>query len=176
MLLLLLFGCILVEVYAQEPTFSPPPKRKYKHADKIETTFDQAKNITTVRLGRMRVLDTANFLELTLFYTYPGQTPATPKNVALGIMARTPDGHFSNKRELVVKADKYILKFGQMELLQNIPFGGGSTQVLATTVPYDVFLRIANAKNIEMKLGDVEFLIKDDQLEAIRDLASRTAP
>jgi hypothetical protein len=94
----------------------------------------------------------------------------------LGFLARTADAHFTDKRDLTIKADKYVLKFGQMELLQNTSYAGGSTQVLATTIPYEVFLRIANAKSLELKLRDNTYLITDDQLEAIRDLASRTVP
>lgn len=179
LLTFIFLSCLLVTAAAQEPAPSPPAKRKYKHADKIETTFDKAKNLTTVRLGRMNIWTNAaytNIVDLTLFFTYQGQVVTTPRSIAVGILARTSDGHFSHKRELSIKADKYVFNFGQMELLQDTAFPGGNSQVLASSIPYEIFLRIANAKKLDIKLADAKYLITDDQLEAIRDLASRTVP
>jgi hypothetical protein len=47
---------------------------------------------------------------------------------------------------------------------------------LEMTIPYQQFLSLANAKRVKMKLGEVDFDLNKDHLEAIRDLASRTAP
>ena len=49
-------------------------------------------------------------------------------------------------------------------------------RVLELNISYEDFLRLANARKVKMKLGDYDFDLSKDQMEALRDLASRTVP
>jgi len=55
---------------------------------------------------------------------------------------------------------------------------GSMKKFLAVNLPYTTLLKIANGKNVDMKLGRKEFKLKDEDehLEGFRDLASRMVP
>lgn len=47
------------------------------------------------------------------------------------------------------------------------------TEIISAIMPLSEFLRIANANTVEVKLGTTTFSLTTEQLEALRDLASR---
>ena len=46
-------------------------------------------------------------------------------------------------------------------------------ETLQTSVPYESFLKIANAKSVEGKLGSVKFTLTENNLNFMREFASR---
>lgn len=53
---------------------------------------------------------------------------------------------------------------------------GSVKEFLAASLTYNTFLKIANGKSVETKLGRKEFKLNDDHLEGFRDLAGRMMP
>jgi hypothetical protein len=51
-----------------------------------------------------------------------------------------------------------------------------SHEMLFAKITYQGLLRLANAKKVAMKAGQIEFELEDRHLEALRDLASRMTP
>jgi len=49
-------------------------------------------------------------------------------------------------------------------------------ETLAVSLPYDVFVKIANGKTVKMQAGRREFKLKEEHLEALRDIVSRMTP
>jgi hypothetical protein len=49
-------------------------------------------------------------------------------------------------------------------------------QTMELPIPYQDFLRLANAKKVTFRLGSAEFGLEKEHLEAIRDLAVHTVP
>jgi hypothetical protein len=47
------------------------------------------------------------------------------------------------------------------------------TEVLEVTMPYAVFLKMARAQVVEMKVGNTEFELRPQNLDALRDLNNR---
>jgi hypothetical protein len=198
LLLSWLLLCGAATASAQTATLQPPPKRNYKYEGKIVTNFDKEKDETVVLIQLMpiksvedprpvwedtpanpRQLDT---LGLTMFFTYPGQTLITPKYVSVGFLYLALDPERYKNHDLKAKIDGAWIELGQMDVLktQEVAARGAykryTRRALEMTIPYEQFLALANAKKVKMKLGDVEFDLSKDQLEAIRDLASRTVP
>ena len=190
---IVLIFCLLsggaIFVSAQNGNLSPPPKRKFRHDSKVETSFDKSKNETFVYLRMMPVNDLfikepsfphapillAGGMRLSVFYYYPGKTQATPQRVNLGFQLGYPDLQNLSDYTLVVKADDQLINLGAMNRLTSDPSKSAHEYVtVESALPYDTFLLIANAKKVEMQVGIINFELTENHLEAIRDLASRT--
>jgi hypothetical protein len=77
-----------------------------------------------------------------------------------------------------------VLKLGSLEhtpsFSVNSPANSNSAdyirQEIAISLPYETFLRIAQGKKVQIRMGPREFKLGENHLEALRDLASRTVP
>ncbi len=181
----------------QTANLKPPPRRNYKYTGKIVSTFDSDKNQTIVLIQLMEVKEgqipafqnaynplprTLDNLYMTWFFAYPGKTPETPKFVSVGFTYRAGRKELYESRVLKAKIDGEKVELGKMEQLAEVKLVRMErgqiyyTAALEMTIPYELFLRIANAKKVKMQLGELDFNFSDDHREAVRDLASRTAP
>jgi hypothetical protein len=177
---------------------TPPPKRSYKYEGKIVSSFNKDKNETVVLIQLMPVKDVEDprpisestpskprredRLGITLFFTYPGQTLATPKSVSIGFLYMALEPEQYENHNLRAKIDGTWVELGKMDVLNTqevivrYAYKRYTRRALELIIPYDQFLRLANAKKVKLKLGGYEFDLSKDHLEAIRDLASRTVP
>lgn len=198
LLLSLLLLCGAAVASAQTAALQPPPKRNYKYDGKIVTNFDKEKGETVVLIQLMRIKDVEDprpvwedtpanprqldTLEMTMFFSYPGQTLVTPKYVSVGFLYLALDPERYRNHALRAKIDGVWVELGKMDVLrtQEVSARGAykryTRRALEMTIPYEQFLALANARKVKMQLGGVEFDLSRDHLEAIRDLASRTAP
>lgn len=197
MMCLILLGGGVARGQVQDAKSTVPPKKNYKYDGKIVTTYDPAKaqTIVLIQLMEIKEAEVAEFvnvysptgrtfdrLEITWFFAYPGKALTTPKYVSVGFhyMAEHPEKYES--RKLMAKIDGERVELGQMdEMAQRelVNMHGRPNYfqgLLEMTIPYELFLRLANAKKVKMKLGDFDFDLSKDHLNAIRDLASRTVP
>lgn len=205
---LLLTACALAlgaqAARAQDAGLKPPAKRKFNYTGKIVTNYDPAKDRTMVLIQLMPVKEGEDpafdpdlrqreslgqapgripeRLQFSMYFTYPGQTLATPPYVSVGFVYVALDPKRYESHELSAKVDGEKIELGRMQVVadKSIAVVGGyrpyTQRVLDMTIPYEQFLRIANAKRVKMRLGELDFDLTKDHLEAIRDLASRTAP
>lgn len=191
----LALGC---QALAQAPAPQVPPKRNYKYDGKVVSTYDTAKDATTVLIQLMPVKDVEDprpllehsadkprdwaRLDLTLFFSYPGRELVTPKYVSIGMVYLALDPHRYESHTLSAKIDGELVNFGKMEVLNTtsvimrFAYKPYTRRTLEIVVPYEQFLRFANAKKVKLKLGEYEFTLSKDHMEAIKDLASRTVP
>jgi hypothetical protein len=165
------------EAKAQTRQLQPPTKRAFKHKAKIESKYDRFKDQTQVQLETKRVM--GGFLEdikMGASFFYKGQK-AMPEDIILVFRSSTQDWRFLREtdRELIALADGERLPLGTLDRDSQVLSGGRVIEVMATDVPYEAFMTIVNAKKVEMKLGRYQFELKEEHLEALRDLASRMA-
>ena len=186
--LILVFLLTLVSLaFAQ----SSESKRKFKHRGKIETKYDKFKDQTTVRLnpyyvqGTAPKLDPTAGIEITASFVYAGQKlNAPPDIVSFGIVSASADAFkYEQDRGLIALVDGERIDLGQMERedasYKKYPYVISNryyVETLSAPIKYELFLKIANAKIVEMQIGKKEFKLKDEHLEALRDLASRMIP
>ena len=195
LVLMLSFATISI---AQTTTLKAPPRRNFKYEGKIVSTFDETKDRTLVLIQLMPVKDVEDprpvwensadnprqqdTLSLSMYFSYPGKTFSTPEFVSIGMvyMALEPqkyEGHL-----LSAKLDGARVELGKMSVMSRrsvivrFAYKRYTSEVLELTIPYPQFLALANAKKVKLKLGEFEFDLSKDHLEAIRDLASRTVP
>ncbi len=69
-------------------------------------------------------------------------------------------------------ADGETLRIGQMKLISE-SVNTLMTEVLEVTMPYPVFVKIARARVVEMRVGNSEFELRSENVAALRDLNNR---
>lgn len=171
-----------------------PPQSFSAHNWKIETSYDQAKDTTTVGLNPMQVygepLDSTNYRgnDEARFYasfTYPGRTlSAPPRRVLISLISTSEDWKYTDFRKLTALVDGKRLKLGPLERAPSFtisaPADSGANdsthQEIAVSLPYETFLRLAGGKKVRIRMGPREFRLEENHLEALRDLGSRMAP
>lgn len=173
---------------------NPTPQRVFAHDAKIETNYDQVKDITTVRLNPMQVygepLASRNYVggDEARFYasfTYAGRTlNGQPKRVLFSLISTAADWKYTDFRKLTAVVDGKGLKLGPLEHVPsftvNAPANANSDdyirQEIAVSLPYETFLRIAQGRKVRIRMGPREFKLEEHHLEALRELASRIVP
>jgi hypothetical protein len=193
-LALVLAASCLNHIAAQEATQTPPAKRKFEYNGKIEKTYDEAKDQTLVYFKLMPIKAVEDVpetyslkqwsderLEITMYFAYPGKKFATPQWVTVGFLSSTENPQKYTDFALVAVADKQQLELGTMRVLQTVNYARRGKlplirQTMELPIPYQDFLRLANAKKVTFRLGSAEFGLEKEHLEAIRDLAVHTVP
>jgi hypothetical protein len=177
---------------------TPPAKRNFKYDGKIVSTYDKEKDRTIVLIQLMDVKDVEDprpvwedsptkprqqdKLGFTMFFDYPGTTLATPKFVSVGFTYLALEPGQYGDHTLTAKVDGERITLGKMQVLRTqevivrTAYKRYTRRALELVIPYEQFLRLANAKKVKMKLGNTDFDLSKDHLEAVRDLASRTVP
>lgn len=173
---------------------SVPAKRKYNYPGKIESTYDKSKDETMVFFRLMPISAGRNLdwegltvvsderLDVSMYFTYPGQKLATPKWVGMGIKSSIYEPKQYGDYTLTIVRDNHAINVGRMtvhkrgEIRISPQRPTVKIQLLEASIPYEEFLSIANAKKVKLRIGHREFPLDPENLEAIRDLASRTAP
>jgi hypothetical protein len=177
---------------AQAANTTPP--RNSAHNGKIETSYDQVKEITTLRLHPMQVYgeplaslqyiggDEASFKAS---FTYSGRTlRAQPKRVLFSLTSTSQDWKYTDFRKLIALVDGKRLNLGPMEHVPlftvnasgNVDTDDYISQGIAISLSYKTFLRIANGKKVQISMGPREFVLEKNHLEALRDLATVMVP
>jgi len=170
------------------------PQRTFTHNGEIETSYDQVKEITTVQLKPMQVYgepltsphyiggDEASF---NASFTYSGRTlRAQPKRVLFSLTSTSQDWKYTDFRKLTALVDGKHLTLGPLEQVPSFTVNASGnansddyvSQGIAISLTYKTFLRIANGKKVQIRMGPREFKLEKNHLEALRYLATRMVP
>ena len=117
---------------------------------------------------------------------HEGQSPAKPKHIMLGFHALYPNCKFS-KPKVTIFTDGESIEIGisakrwrdRQPDEEGVAFryddmkGDKCLDSLAMFISQKNFLKIVNARNVEVQVGDFRFKLNEPTLEALRDLASR---
>jgi hypothetical protein len=161
---------------------------------KVETSYDQVRAITTVRLRPMQVYgeslassqyiggDEASF---NASFTYSGRTlRVPPKRILFSLTSTSQDWKYTDFRKLSALVDGKRLNLGPLEHVpsfavnapRNVNSDDYISEGIAVSVPYKTFLRITNGKKVQIRMGPREFELTRNHLQALRDLATRMVP
>jgi hypothetical protein len=176
---------------AQDANTAPPI---FTHNVEIETSYDQVKEITTVRLNPMQVYgeplassqyiggDQASF---NASFTYSGRTlRVPPKRVLFSLTSTSQDWKYTDFRNLTAFVDGKRLNLGPLEHVPSFTVNASAnsnsddyvSQGITISLPYKTFLRIANGKKVQIRMGPREFGLEKNHLEALRYLVTRMVP
>jgi hypothetical protein len=158
------------------PSNQFPPKKKYNHKYKITTEyrkkdkFDGSGDYTSVGLDFNNLNGT---FKLNTSFIYDGKVIKTPDIVTLYFSCFHNNKAYSSDSVLMLLIDDLKLTFIKPKYYVKEVSIGVLHESMFFDIPIQTYLNIVNAKSVEGKLGDSEFKLKNTQLEALRDFASR---
>jgi hypothetical protein len=174
--------------YAQES--GPTAKRAFELNREIETSYDEHKDVTTVRLSPMQVygepIASSNYIgrdeaQFYASFTYSGRTlKVPPDRVLISLISSSEDWKYTDFRKPLAFVDGKRLKLGPLEHLPSFTVNAPASltsddyikQEIAISVPYKTFLRVANGNKVQIRMGPREFKLEKSHLESLRGLAS----
>jgi hypothetical protein len=152
-----------------------PPRGTYRHGYKIRVDFDRLEGNTVVSLDTRRSEFGRGPGSLSVFYLYEGTTPVVPSLVSLTLVSTADIAQYVDCHDLTLLLDGQVRM--PIETEHRWWVGDGFVDEWVTSyLKAGQFLEIVNAKKVEGKLCDTEFVLSSEQLEALRDLASRMQP
>ncbi|MEK6282107.1 MAG: hypothetical protein AABN95_17260 [Acidobacteriota bacterium] len=153
-----------------------------EHDGKIESKYDGFTHETTITLKKMRVTCGSmkgNWkdacVSLVAALHCPGIQLDYVRQASLQLIFQTKDWdqrHPLTQRELSVVADGETYRLGKMRLASQST-DTLMTETLEVTMPYKTFLKIAKAEVVEMKVGQTQFELRQQNIVAFRDMVNR---
>jgi len=196
-------GFVLFEVVssqAQNTSLTGGPGRNFEHHAEIVSVYDKAKDQTTVVMDWYHVyaglhlkefyspeFDVRhNRLDIQAAFVYPGHVlSSTPEALWFGIRVGKEGGPLFKAKEtpeLTAVVDGETISLGKALLVKGKAWLDSETTTqlsvarLSARFTYQGLLRIVRAKKVAMKVGQLQFDLRESNLEALRDLASRMVP
>lgn len=165
-----------------------PAPRKFNHDHKISSTFDRFKNRTEVMaevISKGLFKNASSPFKVAAVFGFAGKELfAPPRFVLLGFGSQYPfDWKYLKDHSVNLLVDDTLAIDGGETLWDGDVSAGSRTdgpltthEVITALLPIESFLRIVNGKKVEARVGSTVIQFKEDQLETLRDLASRMMP
>ena len=140
---------------------------------KVETHFDEQKNLTTQSVGPVRLSGPQNryySLDFSLRRTYEGNTPTTPERIYFDLVSVVKARSLNSDLYVVFVVDGKQLHFSSDRAAIQNPIPGRSWmgERMAFSIPYDDFIKITNAKKLSLKMGNEAFDFDETAQQALR--------
>ena len=196
-LLIILSACCYAQSVAQDAKPAGVAKRNFKHHAKIEASYDPSSNKTTVVLNSYKLSESTTeaignmeYFYIMCGFTYDGRVlTATPNRIELHIISDGTRGwKFDNdsKRVLTITVDGERLELGTMTVVRSRHYQLSSSPVsysrsgyleeVYTALTYDGMVKVASGKRVLLNIGQLKLELRDEHMEALRDLVSRMTP
>jgi hypothetical protein len=156
-----------------------PPRMRYAHRRTIAPEFDRFLNETEVWLRSFKVRDGFVWnLHFRAGFGFKGTTLThVPTHVVLLFNSWSEIGQgwrYLWNHRLTFLADGVTVDVGDAGHSGSVGFG--LDEVMLAVVPVETFLRLANSRTLEGRLGVDSFRFSAQDILAMRDLASRMRP
>lgn len=172
----------LLVAHVDPASVSLAQTKQQNHGGKIETSYDGFSHETVMTLQKMRVScegikNTFNNACVSMMVSLHcrGVQAYYVNYVTLHFMFETrawDQRHPIDQRELSVVVNNETLRLGQMKLIsQNVD--DAMTETLGITFPYAAFKTITEAQFVEVQVGTSRFMLRNKNIEALRDLNGR---
>lgn len=158
-------------------TANPIQPRVFRHDKNIETKYDRFKDKTTMVVRAGEVYDFyGGSIDIVALTSYPGQTPIPTEEVFVYFYYSGKEWFFLKYHDWAVLADGARLDVPDMKRVDSDVRRGYVSEILGTAISFGDFAKMLSANVVEMKVGRAQFQVKEKQLEALRDFASRLIP
>ncbi len=149
-----------------------------KQSVDIKTTFDEAKNRSTVRLAPVQISgekDKYYSLHIAAAYSYPGRVPQRPETIdfELRSVVKARKLKIDLYVEFVVDGEKVFLSSSRSAIKNPVRGRPWVGERLIFRVPYETLLKITKAQQFEIKMDAVTFGVGEKQLEALREFVRK---
>lgn len=119
-------------------------------------------------------------------FTFPGKKPVPPEIISLVFVAHPSKPIFTDNPEVLILFDddnSMVLKSHAEGLEHTKRYGEAYRNLepymdsdwLGIYIPVEAFIKIAKSKSVRVRNGATEFQLSEENLEGLRDLASRIA-
>lgn len=142
--------------------------KTFRNNDRFSVKYDKFRGETEVSIGPFS-LKGIKFRMSAYFIA----TDSPTKDIYIEFRSLSRDWKFLRNSELYALADGERLLLGDgsqdRELLRY-----GVKETIQYKIPVETFAQLAKARSAELKIGNVQFRLKDEHLEAFRDLLGLT--
>ena len=147
-------------------------------AAKIQTTYDSIKDRTTVRLAPVQISgekDKYRSLHMAPSFSFPGHQPERPSIIDFELQtivkARLLDSDLYVV--FIVDGETIFLSSNRWGVPRPVPGRRWIGEQLVFNMPYEMFVKITNAKKFEIKFDGVKFEVGEPQMQSLRELVSK---
>lgn len=140
---------------------------------KLETRFDEQKNLTTQSLGPVRLSGPKyryHSLDFSLSRSYDRTTPTTPERITFELVSVVKARLLNSDLYVVFVVDGKPIHFSSNRSAIRNPVPGrlwiGERMIFS--IPYEDFVRITNAEKLALKMGGDAFDFDELTREALR--------
>lgn len=171
------------------PTPMPPPPAlaPTRRVGEAEVFYFEARNITEAEssitiFSNRQGSRTLDYLVMRARFRSEGRRVVRPSVVMIEFdyyTSQSPDFRFTTEegRTLSVTADGQALGTGVMQAGNVTRWSAQShNESVHALIPYEVCVRLANARRLEMQLGDMRIELESDRLQFLRDLLGTIEP
>jgi hypothetical protein len=160
--------------------------KTFKNSRRFKVVYDKFDDTTLVTVGPFYLdadfMEPDNNFQLAAGFIFNGS--GQPKDVSdfnlVFIANGDRDWKFLENRMLKMIVDGERMSFGEADRSSKIGKNWlGEVRLKETlfvSVPKDVFVKLSQARTIEMRLGRKEIKLKDEHTQAFRDLLTLAAP
>ncbi len=175
-----LFSTLLLAFLSDMPQAQTP--HKFRNQKKFTQEYDKFRDVTYWHVGSFSLSEgmssalNGENVWMSAAFAYPGTALSTPvEKIGLIFTTSTKEWLFLNSRELFMIVDGERMSFGEGNRSSSIGHGG-VFETLAFLIDSESFKKIGSAKKVEILVGPRQYKLKDEHLEAFRDLLSLTTP
>ncbi|HEX6730749.1 MAG TPA: hypothetical protein VF074_12080 [Pyrinomonadaceae bacterium] len=142
----------------------------------IETTYNQDKNLTTVKLPMSRISDDRDryrSLDFSVFYTYPGRENRVPSDVNFELVSIVKARKLNTDLYVVfvIDGEKIHFSSNRSAIFNPVPGRLWIGERMIFRIPYVTFKKLAAAKHLAIKVGPTNFDLSEDAVASIRRFA-----
>jgi hypothetical protein len=162
------------------PTATPdilsriPPKKAYNHNHKVDVSYDKIRDETVVSIDS-KVLLGATPNHILAVYWNKGQTIVVPDTIDFNFGSSSDTWQFLRISSVAWLVDDNK-RFSYKAIHDGTVGSGYVIEWIDMSIPLADFLDIVNAKKVEVQVSTYQFALTGEQLEALKDFASRMNP
>ena len=151
----------------------------FKNNKRFAVTYDKFKDISIVSVvfvtsGTARLMVTGSMYLMEASFGFRGQElNSSVDTFYLAFDHTGKEWDFLRNRDLYLIIDGERVSFSDGHHDGKVG-GGGISERLLFEIPRDTFTKIATAKSVELRVGSYQTKLKDEHLQAFRDLMSLT--
>jgi hypothetical protein len=163
----------------QSVSLTFPPLRDYAHSQSVESSYDRFEGETSTKVET----ELTATLYLNASFRHSGQKLLSPPNSVVFIFKEI------SSYSLGIRRGDFIRNRGVILLIEGRPLratgiyqnggeneNGWHEEYLGIELPVRTFLKLVNAQNVGVKVASMEADFSHENMEALRDLASRMNP
>jgi hypothetical protein len=164
---------------AQLLPWAPQPSQIGESRARATAVYASQLDQTEVSIALMQLEgDTDNGLALSPHFSVRGdvtgvrRSVAAPRSVSFDFSSYSEKSMFPGEPQIVFLADGKIVFETAAQFSTSKSLEGKFSEFLLLPVPYTAFRRLAAAKSVRLRIGDREYELTEEQVEALREMTA----